>query len=99
MLEYRQLHGGQSAGVEVLGVRGSVQGRLRGAPVDFGERVLKELYGRQDLGPSPVGTRISEHHRVTSPLSHNLHSSLRSQATYLLLLLFPVAVVMGGNRV
>lgn len=43
--EHGQPGGGQRARVDVLGVGGAVQGRLRGAPVDFGERVLQELDG------------------------------------------------------
>ena len=39
----------QSAGVDVLGLCGSVQGRFRGAAVDFGEGVLQQLDGGQDL--------------------------------------------------
>lgn len=48
-LENRQLHGGQSAGVDVLCVWGSVQGGLGGTPVDFGKSMLEQLDGRQNL--------------------------------------------------
>lgn len=53
---------GQSAGVDVLRVRGAVQGGLGGAAVDFGKGVLQELDGGQDL------RRGDGHHVSNSPL-------------------------------
>lgn len=49
MLEDRQPGGGQSANADVFRVRGSVKRRLRRAAVDFGQRVLQQLYGGQNL--------------------------------------------------
>lgn len=40
---------GQRAGVDVLSVGRPVQGGLRSTPVDFRQRVLEKLDGRQDL--------------------------------------------------
>lgn len=49
-LEDRQSRGrGQCAGVDILSVGRPVQGWLRSAPVDFRQRVLEQLNGRQDL--------------------------------------------------
>lgn len=45
VLEDRKSAGGQSAGVDVLRVRGSVQRGLRGTAVDFRKRVLQQLNG------------------------------------------------------
>lgn len=52
-LEDGQPGGGQGAGVDVLGVSGSVQGRLRGTAVDLGQGVLQQLDGGQDLKQDP----------------------------------------------
>lgn len=49
MLEDRQPGGGQSANADVVRVRGSVKRRLGGAAVDFGQRVLQQLYRGQNL--------------------------------------------------
>lgn len=48
-LENRQSGGGQGTGVDVLGVRSSVQGRFGGTAVDLRQSVLEKLDGGQDL--------------------------------------------------
>lgn len=48
-LEDGQPGGGQGAGVDVLGVSGSVQGRFWGTAVDLRQGVLQQLDGGQDL--------------------------------------------------
>lgn len=49
---------GKRAGVDVLCVRRPVQGGLRGAPVDFRQRVLEQLNGGQDLKQPPEGSSL-----------------------------------------
>jgi len=48
-LENRQSGGGQSADIDILRVRGSVQRRFGGTAVYLGQRVLQKLNGGQDL--------------------------------------------------
>lgn len=48
-LENRQSGRGQSTGIDILSVRGSVQGRFWGTAVYLGEGMLEKLNGGQDL--------------------------------------------------
>lgn len=48
-LENRQSGGGQSTGIDILSVRGSVQGRFWGTAVYLREGMLEKLNGGQDL--------------------------------------------------
>lgn len=50
LLEDGQLHGGECAGADVFTLGRSVQRGFRGAAVDFGQRVLQQLNGGQNLG-------------------------------------------------
>lgn len=49
LLKDGQLHGGEHEGVDVFTVCRSVQRGFRGAAVDFGQRMLQQLNGGQDL--------------------------------------------------
>lgn len=48
-LENRQSGGGQSTGIDILSVRGSVQGRFWGTAVYLREGMLEKFNGGQDL--------------------------------------------------
>lgn len=61
-----------------------MQGRLRGAAVDLGERVLQQLDGGQDLGGNSSLDRLVGPAAPLLPLEHSfLHSFIHSFIQFL----------------
>lgn len=81
-LKDRQLHGGECAGGDVFTLGRSVQRGFRGTAVDFGQRVLQQLNGGQNLWTQ---MRESNQVRVISCICHSslenrlLHFSVTNQ--------------------